>query len=242
MPLVVSTDRLASLSPQGLNGKKVRVFVTDDHELFRKGIIALLKSAPGLVVCGEAATPGEAMSRLPASRADVAIVDLLLEEGSGLDLIQDIRAQCPKVYVLALISHEAHLFAERALRAGARGYVRKQDSPARLMEGIRTIAHGGFFVEPAMTNMLMDVLIGSGARRDDRIGLTRLTDKELDIFERIGRGESTHEIAFRLHLSAKTVETYRTRIKRKLCMGRSESLVHAATAFIQGRLGSKAKA
>ena len=218
------------------NGKGVRVLVVDDHALIRAGVVAVLSDEPGVKACYEAADGPEAMKWLRKARPHVALVDLFLHRGNGFDLIGDIRLHFPDVAVLVLTMHEEHLFAERALRAGARGYVMKQDPPQRLLTGIFAVLAGEYFVSRELADMLLGVLVDGRTRKQRHGGVERLSDRELLVFQGVGHGQSTHQIAEQLNLSPKTVETYRANIKRKLGLERSASLIHAAISHVQGNL------
>ena len=178
------------------------------------------------MVCGEADNAADTLRLLPESQADLALVDISLPGNSGIDLIRDIQTLKPGFPIVVFSMHDETLYGERALRAGARGYVMKQDSPDRLLEAIRTVLAGHVFVGENLKDSLLSSIIVTNDHK--RIGVERLSNRELQVFEHIGRGLSTAEIAAQLNLSPKTVETYRAHIKRKLGLKDGNHLLQAA--------------
>jgi DNA-binding NarL/FixJ family response regulator len=190
------------------------VFVVDDHPIVRHGFAQLLALEPDLELCGQAADARAAVAAVAATQPDVVIVDVSLGEASGIDLIGEIKQRLPRAAVLVVSMHDEQLYAERSLRAGAAGYVMKHEAPAAIVRAIRTVAAGGIFVSEAMSARLLQRL----ARGDpgDQSPLGTLSNRELHVLELIGRGLGTREIAELLHISIKTVESYRARLKEKM--------------------------
>lgn len=195
--------------------RKRRVFVVEDHAVVREGIVRLINDEDDLEVCGQADCAEEALRGITANPPAIAIVDLSLKNSSGLDLIQSLRDKLPQLPVLVLSMHDESLHAERALRAGARGYVMKQEPPTQLMEAIRQVLAGQIHLSSAMSNRLLTRLVDKGGRMDQS-PLERLTDREFEIYNLIGEGLGASEIAQRLGLSVKTIDAHRENIKRKL--------------------------
>jgi DNA-binding NarL/FixJ family response regulator len=206
---------------------KRRVFLVDDHPVLRTGLGRLIDDQPDLAMCGEAESPVEAMRLLPAAKPDVAIVDLTLKGGDGLELCKQIRERFSTLPILVISMHDESLYAERALKAGARGYVMKQEPQETVMTALRTVARGDVYLSAKMSAKLLQSL--SGARSDkDLPPLERLTDRELEIFRLIGEGQSVRNIAEKLFLSTKTVEAHKEHIKQKLNLKSSNELLQYA--------------
>ena len=193
----------------------------------RQGLARLINDQSDMVVCGEADSPVEAMRLLPAAKADVAIVDLTLRGGDGLELCKQIRDRFPKLPALVVSMHDEGLYAERALKAGARGYVMKQEPQETVIEALRTVMKGEVYLSPTMSAKMLRNF--SGPKSDaDLPPLERLTDRELEIFRLIGEGQSVRAIAEKLFLSTKTVEAHKEHIKQKLNLKTSNELLQYA--------------
>jgi DNA-binding NarL/FixJ family response regulator len=206
----------------------VRVLVVEDHPIVRLGIRQMIGAEPRFTICGEAESANAAFQMAKTTNADLAIVDLSLQDGSGLELIRALREAQPDLLVLVLSMHDEALFAERALRAGARGYIMKQEAIGGLLHAIHEVLAGRLYVSPRMSQALLERLGHQGPAAGGRLG--QLTDRELEVFELIGRGLNTAAIAARLSVSVKTVETYRSNIKTKLDLKDAADLIrHAAT-------------
>jgi len=191
----------------------VRVLIVDDHPLVREGLIVRISAQPDLEVCGEASDVDQALSLTSTTRPALVIVDLALKGSNGLDLIKKVRASEVSPKILVVSAYDEVFFAERALRAGAQGYINKQEAQGSIIDAIRTLLRGELYLSLNMTQRLTDqALFGSRASR----GIEGLSDRELEIFELIGRGYATRLIAEQLHLSAKTVATHRENVLRKL--------------------------
>jgi DNA-binding NarL/FixJ family response regulator len=210
--------------------RQARILVVDDHPLVRAGFKALIDSEPDLLVCAEAATCAQALALAEQAAPDLAVVDLSLLEGSGLDLIKRMHARFPGVRLLVCSMHDESVFAERTLKAGARGYIGKQEATDHVVEAIRKVLSGEVYLSPAMTQrMLIGLADGQPASPRD------LTDRELEVLTLIGRGLGTGQVAEQLHLSVKTVENHREKIKRKLKLASAGELARYAIQWALGR-------
>jgi len=207
-----------------------RILLVDDHPLVRTGLARLIDDEPDLEVCAEAADTGEALQRIEDCRPDLAIIDISLKEGSGLELIKRIRGHNARIRLLVLSMHDESLYAERALRAGAMGYVNKQEASARVVEAIRKVLAGKIYLSERMTERALQALADGAAERDQP--LSQLSDRELEVFSMIGQGVGTSDIAARLHLSVKTIESHRNKIKQKLGLGGATELNRYAMRWV----------
>ena len=215
---------------------KARIFLVDDHPLVREWLGNLLRRQPDLEVCGEAGEPAEALELMAGAPPDVAVVDLSFERGSGLDLIRDLRVRFPDTRVLVLSMHEEAYYAERAIHAGARGYVAKREATSRVVEAINQVLAGRMFVSPE----LAEDLLARAAGRPPGEGpgsVEKLSDRELEVFDRLGRGGTTRGISEELNLSQKTVQEYCARIKEKLGLADNAELVREAVRWGERRPG-----
>jgi DNA-binding NarL/FixJ family response regulator len=215
--------------------KKKTVFIVDDHPLLRKGLGMLINREPDLMVCGEAEEAQTAIKAIAATRPDILIVDISLNGPDGLDLLKQIRTLYPDLPVLILSMHDESIYAERALRARANGYIMKQEATEKVLIAVRCILRGEIYLSDRMSRKLLNQYI-SGASTVTTSQLSALSDRELEVFRLIGEGHATREIAEKLHISIKTVETYQAHIKDKLSLrsGR-ELLQHAIQAKISER-------
>ena len=206
--------------------KSIRVFLVDDHPLVRQALRDAMRHERDMEVCGEADDRDEALEGIAAAEPDLAIVDLRLRTSDGLELIRDLRNRCPKVMSLVLSMQDESITAERAVRAGARGYVSKQEAPRKIMEAVRKVLGGEiYWSEKAAAHIASKIASPSsagGSINED------LSDRELQVFELIGFGRSTSQIAESLHIDISTVETYRARIKEKLMLKDGSELLQAA--------------
>lgn len=216
-----------SNSPESV---KYKILIVDDHPIVCRGLRQMIADEPDLEVCGEAADAAEAMRQIEATCPDVAIVDLALRSGHGLDLIQEIRARGDDVKVLVSSMHDESLFAERAVRAGALGYINKQEALDKIIEAVRQVLRGDIYLSPHVATRLLKSVTGREVAAETP--LATLSDRELEVFEMIGRGLSTKKIASMLSLSIKTIETHRERIKSKLDLKNSNELSRQATLWV----------
>src|ERR1700675_2851407 len=206
---------------------KKRILVVDDHPIVRQGLSLLINQEPDLVVCGEAEEATGAMHVLASARPDVLIVDISLNGPDGLDLLKTIRITHPTLPVLILSMHEESIYAERALRAGANGYIMKQEATEKVLVAVRRILSGEIYVSDRVANkMLKHYITGAGTLRNSSIA--DLSDRELEVFRLIGEGHGTRQIAEELHLSIKTVESYQAHIKEKLSLRSARELMQHA--------------
>jgi len=208
-----------------------RVLIVDDHPAIREGLALRISRQPDLEVCGEASDMPEAMARLGACNPDVVIVDIGLKSGSGIDLIRRIKARDERIRILVLSMFPESLYAERAVRAGALGYVTKEHATTKIVEAIRCVRDGKVFLSKEMT----DQMLQSAARKSPTTkgtSLESLSDRELEVFQLIGEGLTTREIAQRLHLSVYTIETHRQRIRTKLRLKSGVQLGRAAIQWV----------
>lgn len=211
---------------------RIRIFVVDDHPMVQEWLGAYLRTQPDLEVCGHAGELKEALSAVQAAQPDVAIVDLFLKGGSGLDLIKDLKLHCPQIDVIVLSMHEEISYAERALRAGARGYVTKRESTGKIVEAIREVRAGRVYASAEMMAGLTARIVGqSEPRANDP--LETLSDREIEVFRRLGTGQGTRDIATELGLSLPTVQTYCSRIKEKLGVTTGNELMREAVRWVQ---------
>ena len=198
----------------------------------RRGQADLLGREADLEVCGEAGTAREAMEAIAKLKPDLVLVDMALPVKDGLELIKDIQALHPGLPVLAMSMQEESLYAARVLRAGGRGYVMKAEGPERLAGAIRTVLSGQVAVSPRMSAKVLASMVGPSGKTGDGPE-AKLTDRELEVFQLIGRGQTTREIGAHLHLGPSTVETYRARIKTKLNLENASQLSHEAIRWVQ---------
>lgn len=213
---------------------RTRIFVVDDHPMVQEWLATFLRMQPDLEVCGHASELKSALGAILAAQPDVAIVDLFLKGGSGLDLIKDMKLHCPKVDVIVLSMHEEISYAERALRAGARGYVTKRESTAKIVEAIRDVRAGKIYASPEMMAALTARIVGQTEPRAND-PLDTLSDREIEVFRRLGSGQGTREIANDLRLSLPTVQTYCARIKEKLGVSTGNELIREAVRWVQSQ-------
>jgi DNA-binding NarL/FixJ family response regulator len=203
----------------------VRILIVDDHPLVREGLAALISTQPDLAVCGEAAGYTEAVGLAETTRPDLIIVDISLKDGDGIDLIRRIKAQNGSVRFLVSSMHDELIYAERALRAGALGYVGKHESTQRILDAIRRVLANKVYLTESTADRFLHTLVAGSVKRSP---VEKLADRELQVFELLGQGLSTRQIAAQLHLSSKTVDTYRGRIRQKLQLGRGGALTRYA--------------
>lgn len=212
----------------------VRILVVDDHSIVRHGLAALLQREPDLRVCAEAADYDEAMAALKAQQPDFMIVDITLKDRSGLDFIRDARAQGCTAPALVLSMHDEATHAEKALRAGAQGYVMKENADEQIVGAIRAIRAGNLHVSEAIADRMLRQYLGEDEAAGEATGVESLTEREREIFGCMGRGMTTKDIADRLHLSARTVEVHRAHIKKKLGCQSAGQVLREAVRWVEG--------
>jgi DNA-binding NarL/FixJ family response regulator len=214
---------------QAAEGRKHRVFVVDDHPIVRAGLAQLINREPDLAVCGDAEEMHGALDTIESLKPDILIVDISLNGPDGLDLLKTIRAKGSALPVLILSMHDETIYAERALRAGANGYIMKQEGTDRVLVALRRILNKEIYVSDRIANkMLRHFVSGSGTAALHRTPFDELSDRELEVLRLIGEGRSTRQIAEDLRLSVKTVETYQSHLKDKLGLKNSRELLHYA--------------
>jgi DNA-binding NarL/FixJ family response regulator len=210
---------------------RTRILVVDDHPIVRLGIRQMLAAEHDLEVCGEAESADAAKQMIMSAHPDLAIVDLSLAQGTGLELIRSLHESVPNLPVLVLSMHDEALFAERVLRAGARGYIMKREAISGLVVAIRQVLSGRIYVSEGMAQTVLERLAHEGAAPDNP--LANLTDRELEVFDLIGRGLSTAAIAEQLSVSIKTIETYRSNLKTKLNLKDASDLIRFAATWTE---------
>lgn len=213
-----------------------RILLVDDHALLRRGLTALIETEPDLMICAEADTRAGGLEAIVSSKPDLVIADLALKDSDGLEMIKDIKQRHPDLPVLTLSMHDEATYGERAFRAGARGYVAKQELDDAVIIAIRLLLAGGKHTSAALTDHFARRFMG-GDTLGERNGIEALSDRELEVFSLIGRGGTTREIAVSLNLSVKTIESYREHLKVKLKRPSGASLSRCAVLWTEtGRL------
>jgi DNA-binding NarL/FixJ family response regulator len=216
--------------------KKKTVFVVDDHPLLRQGLALMINREPDLTVCGEAEEAQTALKAIAAKKPDILIADISLNGPDGLDLLKTVRSLYPSLPVLVLSMHDEAIYAERALRARANGYIMKQEATEKVLIAVRRILSGDIYLSDRMANKLLHQYI-TGCAVDLKSRLSTLSDRELEVFRLIGEARTTRQIAEKLHLSIKTIETYQAHIKDKLSLRSGRELVqHAIQSTINEKL------
>lgn len=216
---------------QSLPASRARVLIVDDHELIRSGLRQLINSQPGLRVCGEAENASDGLSRVQELRPDLLIVDLSLQSGNGLDLVREVVTLHPAINVLVLTVHDERDYGERVLQAGAVGYVNKQEPADTVLTAIQEVLAGRMYFSQALTDRVMQRAMRNASAPTES-AVVDLSNRELEVFNLLGQGLTTEEIANRLFLSPNTVGTYRERIKIKLHLPNSAALSHFATLWV----------
>ena len=212
--------------------EKKRLLIVDDHPIVRQGITRLINYEEELMVCGEAGNAKEALETVKREKPDMVIVDISLKGRSGLELIKDLRMRHKDLPVLVVSMHDESLYAERVLRAGAKGYIMKQEPPEKVLNAIRQVLSGKIFVSEKMREKILQrYVLGSSQKNVSTVEC--LSDRELEVFRLIGKGMGTRQIAKELDLSIKTVETYREHIKEKLNLENSSKLLQYAIDWVQ---------
>ncbi len=213
-----------------------RLLLVDDHPIMRHGLAQLIRAEPGLEVCGEAGSAREGLELAGRLQPDLVVIDLTLPDKNGLELLKDIQAQHPGTLCLVLSMHDETMYGERALRAGARGYIMKEAAADHLINAARKVLSGGIYVSDSMASRMLEQVTGQRARGATS-GVETLSDRELEVLEMIGRGVATKNIAERLCISARTVEAHRAHIKEKLGVGDGAALVRYAVQWVESRAG-----
>jgi DNA-binding NarL/FixJ family response regulator len=214
--------------------QKKRIFLVDDHPLVREWLTNLINQQPDLTVCGETDSAPQALAAIALAKPDVAIVDLSLKDSSGFDLIKNLKQSETGAAVLVLSMHDEAHYAERALRAGARGYVMKRETTKKVITAIRRVLEGKLYLSETIAEA-MTVRLVSGAANEGSFPVEQLSDRELEVFEMLGRGLGTRQIAETLRVSVKTIQAYCARIKEKLNLGSATELLREAIRWNEAR-------
>ena len=209
-----------------------RILIVDDHPLVRTGLAQLIGDCPDLEICGEAGDMAEALRQIDALDPDLAIIDLSLAGGSGLDLIEHVKSHNRELPMLVASMHDETLYAERVLAAGARGYINKQEAQERIVRAIRRVLDGKVYLSERMTERMLSGMVDSNHEKRD---IDSLSNRELQVFELIGQGIPTGRIAERLNLSTKTIETHQAHIKKKLGLDSAHELTQRAIRWVMAQ-------
>ena len=221
----------------GLRKPKIRVLLIDDHPVLRKGLTQLINQEADMMVCGEAEDAPRAFEAVSTLQPDVAVVDISLKGGNGIELIKNVKARYPDLAMLVLSMHDESLYAERALRAGSLGYIMKEEAIEQVLVAIRKVLTGEIFLSDRMKSKMLQQL-ATGRAKTIASPIEHLTDRELEVFRLIGAGHSTRQIAGELHLSIRTVEAYREYIKHKLSLKNSTELVQHAFHWVHQEIAA----
>jgi DNA-binding NarL/FixJ family response regulator len=217
---------------KGPKKSKHKVLIVDDHPMMRQGLAQLINNEPDLVALYEAENAQQAFEGVASTNPDLVLADISLPDKHGLELIKDLQALHPGLPVLVVSMHDESLYAERVLRAGGRGYIMKQEGGKKMLQAIRTVLSGQIYVSEKMSAKILEIF--SGRRSEtSRSPIEKLTDREFEVFQLIGQGKGTRQIAEALHLSVKTVEVHRFHIKDKLELSDAPSLVRYAVRWVE---------
>ena len=217
---------------------RMRVLIVDDHPMTRAGLVHVINHEPDLTVCAQAENAADALDAVYAREPDLVLADITLPGKSGLELVKDIRAMRPGLPILVISMHDESLYAERVLRAGARGYITKHEGGKKLIQAIRQVLSGQIYVSEKMSAQILETFSG-GQAGSVRSLIAQLSDREFEVFELLGEGLSARAIAGRLHLSTKTVDVHRANIKVKLAIKTTSELISYAARWIEHRANSK---
>ncbi len=221
-------------APKKNPSTKKRILIVDDHPMMRQGLAQLINGEPELAVSWEAESAGQALDMVLAHSPDLVLADISLPDKNGLELIKDIRAVRPTTAILVVSMHDEGLYADRVLRAGGRGYIMKQEGGKQLLVAIRQVLNGQIYVSGKMSEKIVEIFSKHRSDSDDSPA-TQLSDREFEVFQLIGGGKGTREIAEKLHLSVKTVEVHRANIKKKLKLKSATELIRQAVQWIDAQ-------
>lgn len=211
---------------------KKRLLLIDDHPIMRHGLAQLINAEPDLEVCGEAGSAAEGLRAVGKCRPDLVIVDLTLPDKHGLELIKDMQVMHPGTLMLVLSMHDESLYAERALRGGARGYLMKETAADNLIKAVHRVLDGGIYLSDKMAGAMLEMVTGQ-RKQSQASPLDRLTDRELEVLQLIGQGKGTRHIAEQLHVSVRTIDAHRAHIKDKLQLPDGNALVRYAVRWVE---------
>jgi DNA-binding NarL/FixJ family response regulator len=217
---------------------KKQILIVDDHPMMRQGLVQLIDHEPDLACAGEADTAAQALNCIAARQPDLILADISLPDKSGLELLKDIQVFHPTLPVLVFSMHDESVYAERVLRAGGRGYIMKQEGGKKLMQAIRQVISGQIYVSEKISAKILEIFAGRRAEAAES-PMELLTDREFEIFQLVGQGKGTREIAEHLHLSVKTVEVHRANIRRKLKLKTGAEVVRAAIRWFDSQAPSR---
>jgi len=224
-------NRVVVLEPSMPATTRSRILIVDDHPIVRQGLSLLIAQDSRLEVCGEASDASEAMRQCAGARPHLVVIDISLRNGNGIELIKQIKTQYAGIKMLVASMHDESVYAERALRAGAMGYINKAEATEKVIDAIHNILEGRLYLSPKLADKMLHRLVTTG-ESTSRSPVETLSDRELEVFEMIGRGMTTREIAAKIHLSPKTVETYRENIKKKLDLSNATELTRHAVQWV----------
>ncbi len=217
-----------------MNKHKTKIILVDDHPLVREWLTNLIHQQPDLIVCGEAETASAALQTIEATKPDVAIVDISLKDSSGIELIKNIKASHSQVAVIVLSMHDERLYAERALRAGARGYIMKRETTKKIIAAIRRVLEGKLYLSEHLADVFAEKFVDGSATAVNS-PIEQLSDRELEVFQMLGEGCETRQIAESLNVSMKTIQVYCARIKEKLKLANATELLREAIRWNESR-------
>ena len=210
-----------------------RILIVDDHPVMRLGLIQLINSKAGLEVCGEAGSVKEAMEQIPALDPDLVLLDMSLPDGHGLEVLKNIAALYADLSVLVMSSNDESVYAERALKAGARGYIMKEAAATHLVGAIDTVLNGQIYVSEAMSQLIVEMFTGRKRKGHASSPIDQLTDREFEVFQLIGEGKGSRDISTQLGVSVRTIDAHRAHIKEKLGLKDSNALVRQAVRWVE---------
>jgi DNA-binding NarL/FixJ family response regulator len=228
---------MSKTQPSSQTVNTIRVLLVDDHPIVRQGVKMMITQEPDMVVCGEAESADEAMALMVESTPHIAIIDLTLRDSSGLELIKDAKVRCPEVAVLVLSMRDEAFYAHRVLRAGARGYITKEEGSDRIIEGIRAIVAGQVYLSDKLAAKMIGTYVVGMPDTGAPVEQT-LSNRELEVFELIGSGLTTRDVAGKLHRSVKTIESHREHIKDKLGLQNANELLTRAVQWVESVKGT----
>lgn len=212
-----------------------RIFIVDDHPVMRMGLVQLINSKTDLQVCGEAGNVREARDLIGQTKPDLVILDMTLPDGHGLELLKDIGALYEEVATLVLSSNDESVYAERVLKAGARGYIMKEAAATHLLDAIKTVLSGQIYVSQRMSQLIVAMFTGQKGRRNGSSPIDKLTDRELEVFQLLGEGKGSRDIAEQLGISIRTIDAHRAHIKEKLGINDANALVRQAVRWVESK-------
>jgi len=223
-----STEVLSTTGP----ARRQRILIVEDHPVFRDGLAQLIDQTESLSVCGKASDAAQALKLFAASRPDLVLVDISLPGKSGLELIKDLNTLHPETPILVISMHEESLYAERTLRAGGRGYIMKHETPENMLRAIRQVLDGQMYISARLAPDILANFAGRGKKKSNS-PISRLSDREFEVLDLLGQGKDSHAIARQLHLSFKTVDAHRARIKEKLNLRSGTELICYAARWVE---------